>query len=475
MNIELKRKPLNSLSQIILLCLFGFGLWLSEFPEWPVAFTAITVMTYFRKSSFWIMILATSWLWLFSNRLSWTSIDMIASHLQSPVTAESLAFRIILLAVSLTFSWLYVFYVSRFEWIREYALEVLLVFFLSLILFVLNIDWKYRIWLWGFILIFSKFFWYLAYSIKEASTRKKHLKVTEALTFFPFWSDQTVPIPEGSRSLRKNQAYNPEQLAFVQIKGLKLLFWSIFLKYCAEIIQTVSFGRQSPLSRLLSLPSLYLPDPVLNSISILVAPDSSTLTAWLVLISKSAIYLLSFGYYYGVIVAMARMAGFNIFRNMYNPLFAQSFPSFWRRTMYYYSQIVVSLFILPFQSKFKKIENKDLRFFLSCLLGIFIAALSFHFVRDSYQFGLLNPKDAGRMFLSQIPFYFATAFSISIFLLVSRELNVWKFIPFSAVLRPICYFLFAGLLWSLIFDFRYNGGSWQNYFKFLAILVGTKI
>lgn len=460
--------------QILLLLLFALGLWLNFLPDWPVVFIAVTAMTYFQKFARPIMITAGVYLWLFSNRLGWDALLRVANNLELPIFANLFLFKLAIVIITVLFCVFYIRLIFVSAFLRKLPLGFLFAFYVLIFSATMELPLTptQKFWAWGFLLVFGKFFWFLAFAANDAKTKQHKLKLKGVLSFFPFWSDQAIPIPGGANFLNRCEAKTPAQLRFSQIRGLKLLYWSLVLKSGFYIIDAVAFGRQSFVARLLHLPSFYLPDPTINGLAILTAPPQSTLICWAVILAKSTSFLLYYGYYYGVFVAVARMAGFYIFRNMYRPLSATSFPNFWRRLMYYYSQLVVILFIIPFQSKFKKVSNPHQRFFLSCFTGIFFSAICYHFVRDTYYFGFLRVTDAAYMYLSQLPYYFTVAFCVSIVLAVGRKNNFWQRIPGGYILAPICYYLLACILWTIIYDFRYSGGSWETCYQLIFQLLG---
>ncbi len=474
MKTSIKNFFASRIGQYFSLILFAFGLWLANFRNWEICFISVVAMTYFRKHSRAILIIAGIYFWIFSENLNWEIVHWVGVHLQLPRFQSEHLFRVSILVAILVFCLSYVQLVLSSKWVRLSPLGLLIALFLLLFIYLLELPEPtiQQFWLWGFLIILSKFFWFLGYAVHDATLKGKSLKLKDALTFYPFWNNQTVPVPNGTRPLFASEARNPQALANSQWKGLKLLYWCLILKALNSVLDATTFGRQSYISRLLDLPSFYLPDPVVNGIAVLTESPTSFFMAWAVVYSKSLSYLLSFTFDYGVIVAIARMAGFSIFRNTYRPFEAKSFPAFWRRTMYYYSQIVITLFILPCQNKLQFIRHSGLRFFIACWLGIFTAAASFHFIRDSMFFGHLETGNAAYMYFSQIPFYFCVSFLVSIFLTFGRQYNIWKFIPAGRIVRPFIYLTLAGVLWSLIFDFRYNGGSWETYKKFLLILMG---
>ena len=81
----------------------------------------------------------------------------------------------------------------------------------------------------NFLPVAGAYLWFLAYSLLDLNSKAHdpfHLQVGG---YQPIWGQSSTPFPKGAAYLRRIEAKNPEQLAVAQLKGLKLLAWSLVL------------------------------------------------------------------------------------------------------------------------------------------------------------------------------------------------------------------------------------------------------
>jgi D-alanyl-lipoteichoic acid acyltransferase DltB (MBOAT superfamily) len=82
-----------------------------------------------------------------------------------------------------------------------------------------------------------------------------------------------------------------------------------------------------------------------------------------------------------VIVGYLRLCGFNVFRNTYKPLLAETIVEFWNRYYYYFKELLVNFFFFPtFVRYFKR--NPRLRLLAAVFAAAFLGNLYFHVIGD---------------------------------------------------------------------------------------------
>lgn len=82
-----------------------------------------------------------------------------------------------------------------------------------------------------------------------------------------------------------------------------------------------------------------------------------------------------------VIIGCLRLLGFNVFRNTYKPLFAQSIVEFWNRFFFYFKELLVDFFFYPafYRSGW---AGPRLRLFLAIFAAAFVGNVYYHLLRE---------------------------------------------------------------------------------------------
>jgi D-alanyl-lipoteichoic acid acyltransferase DltB (MBOAT superfamily) len=105
------------------------------------------------------------------------------------------------------------------------------------------------------------------------------------------------------------------------------------------------------------------------------------------------------------IIALARLAGFRLPRNMRRPLEARTLAEFWNRYYYYFKELLVEFFFVPtFLRTFRK--HPRLRMFFSTFMAAGVGNAIFHFLSDFRLVATLGWSSAVETFTSYL-FYCA--------------------------------------------------------------------
>jgi D-alanyl-lipoteichoic acid acyltransferase DltB (MBOAT superfamily) len=80
------------------------------------------------------------------------------------------------------------------------------------------------------------------------------------------------------------------------------------------------------------------------------------------------------------VIGILRLFGFNVFRNTYKPLLAESILEFWNRYYYYFKELLVAFFFIP---TFTRLGGKlrrwpQLRLFAAVFAAAFIGNMYYH-------------------------------------------------------------------------------------------------
>jgi hypothetical protein len=223
--------------------------------------------------------------------------------------------------------------------------------------------------IWDFTYILTTYVWFIGYSLLDSNARDRDDFGLQLGTYRPFWGSTNTPFVKGAAYLRRIEARDAEQLAVTQLKGLKLLVWSILLSLLLDAFNRCLYVYL----RFHTLPNaLYL------------SVDRRPLpwyACWASLLGQFFFELISLSVIGHRIVACCRMAGFNALRNTYRPLSSRTVAEFFNRYFYYFKELLVDFFFYPtFLRYFKK--HRKLRLVAAIFAAACFGNAFFHFARD---------------------------------------------------------------------------------------------
>ncbi len=223
--------------------------------------------------------------------------------------------------------------------------------------------------IWNVVHGLSIYLWFICYSLLDRNAPDRDPFSVQLGSYSPFWGSTNTPYAKGAAYLRRIEARDAQQLAVTQLKGVKLLAWSILISL---------FG-----SRFDYFVYQYLHIPTFQQALFLSAHGSAApwFVCWASLLAGffgGIISLCVFGHRF---IAICRVAGFNALRNTYRPLSSRTIAEFFNRYYFYFKELLVDVFFYPFFLRYFK-KNRKLR-----LVGAIFAAACFgnayyHFVRD---------------------------------------------------------------------------------------------
>ncbi len=227
--------------------------------------------------------------------------------------------------------------------------------------------------LWGFVAALAAYVWFIAYALTDKSSVAARDATLQLASFRPLWGSTGTPFPKGAAYLRRIEAKTPEQLAVVQLKGLKLLAWAILLALLQNLWFRFFHGW-------LAIP---LPDQAIAQ-SIHGTPVAWHLR-WAAQILAYFELILSFSIFGHRFIACARMAGFNALRNTCRPLSATTLIDFFNRFYYYFKELLVDFFYFPTFLRYFKKHRRLRTVFATCVTILFGDAF-YHVTRDWHFF-----------------------------------------------------------------------------------------
>ena len=203
------------------------------------------------------------------------------------------------------------------------------------------------------------------------------------LTIWPIYGGSNAPYGKGFGYLSRFEAKNEEELARSQLAGIKLFILSNLLLVAMKVLEGVFYGPGNALTKMLGGYTLGIP-----RLSYLIALEGKNTAIWISWISiycELVYQVLRHAVRGHMIIAILRLFGFNVFRNTYKPLLAESIVEFWNRYYYYFKEIMSNFFFLPtFTQLGKKLRNwPTLRLFAAVFAAAFIGNTYYHLIKFS--------------------------------------------------------------------------------------------
>jgi len=221
--------------------------------------------------------------------------------------------------------------------------------------------------IWQFVFVFGNYIWFIGFSLSDAKSPGHDDFGRQVGAYMPFWGSSNTPFPKGSAYLRQIEAQNSEQLAITQLKGLKLLAWSLILLLALRftIVAVHDHLKVLTFPEALSLSASRVPLP--------------WYTCWEALLYSFFTSLMSLSIVGHRFIACCRMAGFNALRNTYRPLSAVTVAQFFNRYYFYFKELLLEFFFYPtFLRYFKK--NKNLRLAVAIFAAAGFGNALYHFM-----------------------------------------------------------------------------------------------
>jgi len=162
---------------------------------------------------------------------------------------------------------------------------------------------------------------------------------------FPVWDGTNTPPGKGHDYLSRAEAQTAAAYSRSILAGIKLLLLVALWKGAMQVIGAVVYGDpKSALTGLLAGHHLGIPRLrfIVNG-NVTPSLGMIWLSLYLELIWE-CLFIAAKGH---VWIGMLRLFGFNVFRNTYKPLLAESVMEFWSRYYYYFKELMVEFFFLP--------------------------------------------------------------------------------------------------------------------------------
>lgn len=432
--------------KMVILALFSAGLRLGT-EDWIPLSVALAVITFLPSRRRILVTVATL---VFTFVLPWSK------YLHPVYTSALIVFVI---AIGAVLFWLSIELPNSV--IGRHPLFVLLAGFSLLLVFASyfpnNTRWYLTVW--DFTATFGVYLWFIAYSLLDRRAAGRDDFSLQLGTYRPFWGLTVVPVPKGATYWRRIEAKSAEQLAVIQMKGLKLLAWSLLITLFAKYFSQFVHGY-------LAIPTMGT--EFLRSVNRV--PDP-WFVCWGTLCCEFFEEILSIAIWGHRLVACCRMAGFNALRNTYRPLSSRTIAEFWNRYYFYFKELLVDVFFYPVFLRFFK-TRKKLRLAVATFAAAGFGNAFYHFifgVKYIAQLGLWRALLGYHVYL-----FYCTVLATAIAISQARTRRAPPAGFVRGHLAPVfCVMLFYCLLH--VFDYPERTYPITEHFRFVAHLFNLTI
>jgi hypothetical protein len=235
------------------------------------------------------------------------------------------------------------------------------------VLALILLSFPYLIWRAGYMLLSGQ-------RGKASNTRfRDHL-----FYIWPIWDGTNTPPGKGHDYLSRMEAQTPKAYAQSILGGFKLLLLVALWKLLLELIGAVIYGdTKSSFNALFRGYTLGLPrlKQILGG-----QMEIPLVQLWLSLYLELIWETLSLAAKGHVWVGVIRLFGFNIFRNTYKPLLAQTVVEFWNRYYYYFKELMMECFFLPSYARHFRYWPR-LRIIAAVFAAAFVGNMYYHLLQ----------------------------------------------------------------------------------------------
>ena len=121
-----------------------------------------------------------------------------------------------------------------------------------------------------------------------------------------------------------------------------------------------------------------------------------------------------------MIVAGLRLFGFDVYRNTYKPLLAETLIDFWGRYYYYFKELLVEFFFYPTYLEYRELHPR-LRVTLAVFAAAFAGNLYYHVLAARYPLLEGRLPDILELLKPRVVYCFLLAAGISMSMIRQRE------------------------------------------------------
>ncbi len=232
----------------------------------------------------------------------------------------------------------------------------------------------------GIAVTFPFLLWRCAYLVQTGQFgRATQTSFSDHLLYlWPAFGGSTTPYGKGHDYLSRCEAQTNDELTRSQLSGIKLLMLGACWNVASQLMQNSFYGADSFLAAQgAGVPEL--------SVMVNHGATANIGLSWASLYCEFLYQVLDHAAEGHQIVGILRLFGFNVFRNTYKPLLAESILEFWNRYYYYFKEIMSTFFFMPvFMQTGKLLKNwPTVRLFSAVFSAAFLGNMYYHILKKT--------------------------------------------------------------------------------------------
>jgi hypothetical protein len=327
------------------------------------------------------------------------------------------------------------------------------------VLFGIAIIFPFLIWRCGFLLLSGQ-------HGRMAGTRfSDHL-----IYLWPAYGGNDTPYGKGLGYLSQCEAKTQIELARSQLAGIRLILLGLCWGLVMYVLEGVVYGDGNSLTRVIGGRTLGI--PALGQL-VKQGAEAPLAASWVSIYCELVKQVLRHAAGGHVIIGVLRLFGFNVFRNTYKPLLAESVVEFWNRYYYYFKELMVTFFFLPTYAALGRRLGKwpQLRLFAAVFAAAFAGNVYYHLIKVSER--MAEGRVLEELFEHRSRIFYCFLLALGIFVSMLRQQRLRGQPPAAGTANRILRIAGVWTFFSLIFIWNVRGrATFGNRLDFFLGMFG---
>ena len=327
------------------------------------------------------------------------------------------------------------------------------------VLFGIAIIFPFLIWRCGFLLLSGQ-------HGRMAGTRfSDHL-----IYLWPAYGGNDTPYGKGLGYLSQCEAKTQIELARSQLAGIRLILLGLCWGLVMYVLEGVVYGDGNSLTRVIGGRTLGI--PALGQL-VKQGAEAPLAASWASIYCELVKQVLRHAAGGHVIIGVLRLFGFNVFRNTYKPLLAESVVEFWNRYYYYFKELMATFFFLPTYAALGRRLGKwpQLRLFAAVFAAAFAGNVYYHLIKVSER--MAEGRVLEELFEHRSRIFYCFLLALGIFVSMLRQQRLRGQPPAAGTANRILRIAGVWTFFSLIFIWNVRGrATFGNRLDFFLGMFG---